>query len=239
MRKIIIAFAGLVLAAGACLLGHSQTAPDSAQSSKQLEAVLNRMDQTAAKFRSSQADFVWDQYEKVVDDHDNQKGTIYFRQQSKGIEMAANIIEPAKKYVLFTDSKAQVYEPKIDRVTVYNTGKNKSDFESLVVLGFGGRGHDLLKSFKVNYLGTEDAQGMKADKLDLVPKSDKLRNNLADHIVLWIDPARGISVQQQFFEISGNYRLAKYSNIQMNPRIPDDVFKLKTTGNTTVVSPQG
>src|SRR5256885_16576724 len=102
MRKITIAFAGLVLAAGACLLGHSQTALDSAQSSKQLDAVLNRMDQTAAKFRSSQADFVWDQYEKVVDDHDNQKGTIYFRQQSKGTEMAANIIEPAKKYVLFT-----------------------------------------------------------------------------------------------------------------------------------------
>ena len=58
-------------------------------------------------------------------------------------------------------------------------------------------------------------------------------------IVLWIDPGRGVSVQQQFFEpSSGNYRLAKYSSIKINQRIPDSVFKLKTTPNTKVVTPQ-
>jgi outer membrane lipoprotein-sorting protein len=75
-------------------------------------------------------------------------------------------------------------------------------------------------------------------KLDLVPKSDKLRNTFS-HIVLWIDPARGISVQQQFFEPSGDFRLAKYSDIQLNQKIPDQVFRLKTTSKTKVVSPQG
>jgi len=70
-----------------------------------------------------------------------------------------------------------------------------------------------------------------------VPKSVKVRNNF-DHILLWIDPALGVSVQQQLFS-SGDYRLAKYSDIQLHQKIPDSVFKLKTTGKTKFVSPQG
>ena len=57
--------------------------------------------------------------------------------------------------------------------------------------------------------------------------------------LLWIDPARGVSVQQQLVEPSGDYRLTKYSDIEVNQKIPDTVFKLKTTGRTKTVSPQG
>jgi outer membrane lipoprotein-sorting protein len=151
--------------------------------------------------------------------------------------MAADIMEPDKKYVLYTDGKVQIYQPKIDQVTAYNAGKNKAAVESFLVLGFGGGGHDMLKSFEVKYLGSEKVAGVDAAKLDLTPKSDKVRNTFA-HIVLWIDPARGVSVQQQLFEPSGDYRLAKYSDIQLNQKIPDQVFKLKTTGKTKTLSPQ-
>jgi outer membrane lipoprotein-sorting protein len=66
----------------------------------------------------------------------------------------------------------------------------------------------------------------------------RLRNNVA-RILLWIDPAKGVSVQQQVFEPGGDYRLAKYSQIQINQKLPDNVFKLKTTGKTRFISPQG
>jgi len=87
-------------------------------------------------------------------------------------------------------------------------------------------------------LATETVAGIAADKLELIPKSDRLRNNIA-RIWLWIDPARGISVQQQFFEPDGNYRLAKYSDIRINQPLPENAFKLKTTKRTKFVSPQG
>jgi outer membrane lipoprotein-sorting protein len=74
--------------------------------------------------------------------------------------------------------------------------------------------------------------------LDLVPKSQKVRNNVA-HIILWIDTGRGVSLQQQVFEPSGDYRLAKYSDIEINQKLPDNAFKLKTTGKTKTVSTQG
>jgi outer membrane lipoprotein-sorting protein len=209
-----------------------------APSNPELERVLSQMDKTAADFRTTEASFVWDQYQKVVDETDNQKGRVYFRRTGGETQMAADISEPDKKYVLFTDSKIQVYQPRIDQVTVYNAGKNRGEFESFLVLGFGGGGHEMLKTFDVKYLGNEKVDGIDAAKLDLTPKSQKIRNTF-QQIVLWIDPARGISVQQQFFEPSGDYRLARYSDIQLNQKISDTVFKLKTTGKTKVVSPQG
>jgi outer membrane lipoprotein-sorting protein len=206
-----------------------------------LDKVLTAMDRQAAAFRNAQANFVWDQYTRVVDDHDIQEGTIYFRRLQKNeVQMAADITQangkPIAKVVLFTDGKVKLYEAKIDRVTEYDAGKNKAAFESFLVLGFGGSGHDLLKSFEVKYDGTEKVQGVEAAKLDLTPKSPKVRG-MFNRIILWIDPARGISVQQQFFDPDGNYRLAKYSDIKLNEKINDDVFKLKTTSHTTYVRP--
>ena len=212
--------------------------PVRAQTNADLERVLGQMDNAAAKFRSTEAIFVWNQYAKVVDETDTQKGRIYFRRTGSDTQMAADVMEPDKKYVVYSEGKVQLYQPKIDQVTVYNTGKDKAAVESFLVLGFGGGGHDLLKSFDVKYVGTETVDGVETAKLDLTPKSEKLRNTFA-RILLWIDPARGISVQQQFFEPSGDYRLAKYSDIQLNQKIPDQAFKLKTTGKTKVVSPQG
>ena len=230
---------GVCLAAILSGLAMAQTTPPASggnDSAAGLDAVLTRMDQTAEKFRTTQAEFVWDQYAKVVNETDTQKGKLCFRRTKSGVEMAAQISDPIEKDVLFRDGKVRVYQPNIDQETVYNPGKNKADFESFLVLGFGGRGHDLQKSFDLRYLGAEQVQGVRADKLELVPKSQRARNTFAQ-ILLWIDPARGVSVQQQFLEPSGDYRLAKYSNIQINPRIPDDVFKLKTSGKTRVVSP--
>jgi outer membrane lipoprotein-sorting protein len=204
----------------------------------ELERVLGQMDSAAARFRSAEASFIWDHFQKVVEETDTQKGKIYFRRAGSQTEMLADISEPESKSVLFTDSKIRLYQPKIDQVTVYDTGKNREAFESFLVLGFGGGGHEMLKSFDVKYLGSEHLNGAETARLELVPKSAKVRNSV-DHIVLWIDPARGISAQQQFFEPSGDYRLTKYSDFKLNEKISDSVFKLKTTGKTKTVSPQG
>jgi outer membrane lipoprotein-sorting protein len=213
--------------------------PSPTGDAEELQRVLSRMDQTAANFRTTQAAFEWDQYQKVVDETDLQKGMVYFRRAGSEVQMAAEINDPTSpKTVLFTDSKVEIYQPKIDQVTRYNTGKDRAAFESFLVLGFGGSGKDMVKSFDVKYIGTEKVGGVDTAKLELVPKSPKVRNTF-DHIWLWIDPSRGVSVQQQLFEPSGDYRLAKYSDIQLNQKIPDSVFKLKTTGKTKVVTPQG
>ena len=212
--------------------------PQAQAASGNLETVLSSMDRAATSFKTAEANFVWDQFSKVVSDHDIQKGAIYYRRSGNEVEMAANIADPAKKYVLFTGGKVQVYQPEIEQVTEYSAGKNRAEFESFLVLGFGGRGHDLQKSFDVHYDGAENVEGVSAAKLTLTPKAVKVRN-MFQQILLWIDPARGVSVQQQLIEPSGDYRLAKYSNIKINQNIPNGAFKLKTTGKTKYLRPQG
>ena len=209
-----------------------------AQNDPNLQKVLNQMDAAAADFHSTQANFVWEQFFKVVNENDTQKGSVYYRRSGKEIQMMADITDPPKS-VLFSEGKLQVYEPKLKRVTVYEAGKNREAVESFLVLGFGGSGRDMLKSFDVKYICTEQAGGVNAAKLELIPKADRVRGIFAK-IWLWIDPAHGVSVQQQFFEPSGDYRLAKYSDLKINQKIPDSVFKLKTSGDTKVItSPKG
>lgn len=205
-----------------------------------LEGILDLMDETSSNFRTAQADFAWDQYTKVVDEHDMQKGRIYFHRGGKQMRMAADVKEhngqPDKRYILYAANSVKVYQPSIDQVTDYNVGKNKSEVESFLVIGFGGSGHDLLKSFTVKYDGVERLNGIETAKLELSPKSVEIRNNF-NRIVLWIDTTRGVAVQQQFFSPSGDYRIAKYFNIRMNEHVPETAFKLRTTAATKVITP--
>ena len=231
---------------GLCFGAGRQPNPDDAGS---LESILKKMDAVSANFRSAQAEFEWDNYQKVIDEVvDVQKGTIYYRRAGKEIEMIANVKtagmsasaqKPEPKFVLFSEGKVRMYEPKIDRVTVYDLGKEKADLESYVVLGFGGSGQDLQKAFDVTYQGTENVNGVNAAKLQLIPKSDRVKKSYNNRMILWIDPDKGVSVQQEFFTPQGDYRLCKYSSIKMNEKISDEVFKLKTTSKTQTVSPKG
>lgn len=197
------------------------------------------MDEAAANFHSVQADFVWDQYQRVVDEHDIQTGTVYYRRTGEKIEMMAEIKSPLQKFMLYKDGKLQVYQPGMEQVLVYPTGGNRSEIETYLVLGFGGSGEDLTKAFDVSYLGEETIGNIATGKLQLIPKSAKIRNDYFSKALLWIDLSRGISVQQEFMQGEGDYRLAKYSDIRVNTKIGNDVFRLKTTGKTQFVSPRG
>jgi outer membrane lipoprotein-sorting protein len=222
--------------------------PQAPAEASPLNTVLKKMDTAAAGFRTTQAEFEWDTYEKVIDEVDDiQKGTIYYRRFGKEIEMMADVriagsepskLKPEPKFVLFSKGKIRMYQPKPDQVTEFDLGSNRSELETYVVLGFGGSGQDLQKAFDVTYVAPETIDGVSTAKLQLIPKSAKVRNTYKQ-IFLWIDLERGISVQQQAFQPDGNYRLAKYSSIRVNEKIPDDVFKLKTTSKTQTISPRG
>ena len=233
MRQTFAIAGGFLLLTAVSLFSPAQS-----QDSDGLENVLKKMDAASAGFQTAQADFVWDQYQRVVDETDTQKGTVYYRRVGKEIEMVADIKQPDRKVVLYKDGKLQVYQPKIEQVIVYPAGGNRNELESFLVLGFGGSGQDLKKSFEVSYEGDENVDSVATAKLQLIPKSEKIRSNFSK-IFLWIDLTRGISIQQKFMQTQGDYRLAKYSAVRVNGKIGNDVFQLKTTGKTQFVSPRG
>ncbi len=236
-----------VMAGFDCSLFRSAV-PQKSGDSAALEAVLRKMDAVSASFHTAEADFEWDNYQKVIDDMvDVETGSIYYRRVKQNIEMMADVkksgpsaaeVKPDAKFILFSEGKVRMYTPKTEQEMVYDLGKNRAAVDSFLVLGFGGSGEDLQKQFDVTYAGDETVNGVKTAKLNLVPKSDKVRDKY-NRMILWIDPDKGVSVQQQFFTPQGDYRLCKYSAIRMNGKINDDVFRLKTTGKTQIVSPTG
>jgi outer membrane lipoprotein-sorting protein len=201
-----------------------------------LQHLLAQMNTAAKSFSTAQADFQWDSFQMVVQETDVQKGKMFLRRTSKGMDAALHITSPDPKQVVFKDCQLSFYQPKIDQVTKRNACENRADVESFMSLGFGASGDDLTKKYAVTMEGWETVQGVKTAKLDLVPKDEKVKSSLSK-VILWIDPARSLAVQQKFMEPSGDYRLAKYSTIKVNSKISDDEFKLKTTSKTKIVGP--
>jgi outer membrane lipoprotein-sorting protein len=204
--------------------------------SNERDAVLAKMNQSAAGFKSAQGDFEFETYQKIVQEKDSQKGRIYFRRNKSRVDAAFEIDGPAPKQVVYKDGKLRIYEKRINQVTERDVGKNKQDVEAFLSLGFGARGDDLLRDYDVKMAGWETVDGVKTAKLDLTPKNEKMRQTY-EKIVLWIDPERDVLLRQQFFEPSGDYRLAHYTNTKLNESISEDHFHLKTTGKPTIVKP--
>lgn len=203
-----------------------------------LEKVLQQMDAASQKFQNAQADFEWDQFQVVVQDKDVQKGTIAFLRKGQQTLMVAHIRDlngkPAPKDLLYRDGELKFYQPMIKQLTIFAAGANRSQYESFFTLGFGGSGSDLQKSWDVSYLGTEAINGIQTAKLDLKPKQDSVRKNVS-HVTIWVDPARAISLKQQFFEPSGDYRTTFFSNIRYNSKLSEGEFNLKTASGTQVI----
>lgn len=234
-RHACLALVFLVLGLVSSGFCRKQASSGSGQTASTLEAVLNQMDAAAAQFRSAEANFVWEQYQKVINETETQKGKMYFRRTNKGeTQMSAHFEQPDERIVIFTDGKLRVYQPKIDQVNEYDAGKNRAEFESFLVLGFGGRGHDLQQQFDVTFDGNETIDGVKTAKLELSPKSARVKG-MIDKFVIWVDAPRGVSLKQQAFEPSGDYRIAHYTDIKLNTKVPDDVFKLHVSGKTKTV----
>jgi outer membrane lipoprotein-sorting protein len=205
--------------------------------SPDLEKVLTQMDAASAKFQSAQADFAWDQLTAVVQDHDVQKGTIAFRRAGASTEMIAHVLtdegKPSPKDVLYKNGELDLYQPNIKQETVLSAGANRQQYEEFLTLGFGGSGKDLSAHWNVAYQGMEKIDGVDTAKLDLTSKHPG-PNDMFTHITIWVDPARAVSVKQQFFQSSGDTRTALYTNVRLNAA-PAGLFMLKLPGGTQVV----
>ena len=204
-------------------------AKDTAPKTGSLEQVLHSMDENAAKFRTAQADFAWTPYNAVINALDApDKGKIYFRKAGNDLQMAALFQPPDSRQIIFAHGKLQVYQPKTKILDVYDTSAHKDEVESFLVLGFGSSGEDLRKSFEIKYVGQEKIGDVQTGHLQLTPLSTKIKQSFP-RIDLWIDPQSGMSLRQQLFQTGGDYRLADYTHIRPNEKVPDSAFKLKTS----------
>ena len=212
-------------------------APVLAQSgqSAQLGKVLDQMNAASVKFRSAAASFNADMYTAVVQQHEEQGGTIAVRKVRSSAEMKLHVTseggQATSRELLYKDGALDYYEPNLKQETIFKAGKNRQTYESLLTIGFGGSGRELMADWQVTFEGMETMDGVKVAKLNLVSKSPTVRDNFS-HILMWIDPARSIAYKQEFFMSSGDTRTVTYSDIRYNAPLADSVFRIQVAPGT-------
>jgi len=200
------------------------------------EAVLAMMDKAAADFRSLTADLEHIKYTDVVKDTSTETGQIFVRRDQK---MRIEIAKPDPRVILRTGDSLFVYTPKIKRVEEYDLGKNRAMVDQYVLLGFGTKTQNMLKSYEVVLTGEEELDHRKTFVLELTPKSEDIRKQITK-IQMWIDQSSWLPLQQKFFETgSGDYFLFHYSKMMKNLKINDAKFKQDWPKDTNRIKPRG
>jgi outer membrane lipoprotein-sorting protein len=227
----IVALLGLCTLACVPFSGGGQTGERT-----KTDAVLAMMDKSAADFHSLTADIEHIKYTDVVKDTSTETGQIFVRKDQK---MRIEITKPDPRTVLRIGDGLFVYTPKIKRVEEYDLGKNRSMVDQYVLLGFGTKSQNMLKSYDVSLVGEEELDHRKTFLLELTPKSDEIRRQITK-IQMWIDQASWLPLQQKFFETgSGDYFLFHYTNMMKNLKISDSKFKPDWPKDATLVRPRG
>ena len=202
-----------------------------------LDTVLANMDRAAASFRSSRADISRLKYTAIVDDKSIESGVIYVRKDKGKMRLLIHFTDPYPYYLAVNGNKAEIYRPRIATVEEYDLAKSREMFEQAFLLGFGTTGQYLRENYKLRLEGEETAAGKPTVKLELIPKSEKMLRHIP-RLEIWISTETWQAVQQKLDQpATGDYRLFTYTNIAMNPRLPNKQFKLKIPKNTKRVFP--
>ena len=195
------------------------------QSGSQLKMTLEKLDEASAHFTSAQASFHKVFYTAILkQETDEQDGSIYFIREKAGATQVG---------LATTGKDARTVEVKNGTIRVYNPGTNcydsvsKPGIETYLTLGFGGSGKDLSKAWEINDLGSDTMDGVKVEKLELMPKDSSVKANVSK-ITLWIDLARGVSLKQILLSPSNDIQTATYHDIRVNPaKIDTKAYAIK------------
>ena len=199
------------------------------------DSVLAMMDKSAKDFHTLTADIEHIKYTDVVKDTSTETGKLLVRRDEK---MRIEFFKPDRRTILRTGDSLFVFTPKINRVEEYDLGKNRDMVDQYVLLGFGTKSENVRKSYEVNVIGETELDHKKTVQIELTPKSDQMRKQIAK-IQMWIDEASWLPIQQKFFESgSEDYLIFHYTNVMKNLKIGDNQFKQDWPKGVTRTKPR-
>ena len=211
-----------------------------AAADKSLDATLAKMDQAAAGFKGLSADMKKVHYTAVIKEEDTESGTILAkRPKPKDLRARVDIMQPDPKTAVFEGHKAQIYYPKTGEIQPVDLGKESSVVDQFLLLGFGSNSRELQNAYSIKEGGPEKVAGEETTRIELIPKDKDVLTHLRK-VELWISDIKGIALQEKFYEPGGDYTVLTFTNIQINPSIPDSAFNLpKASHRATPKKKQG
>jgi len=231
MQRSTIAIAGIV---GIAMSAAARPKPAGDQ-----EAVLDRVDRAGAAFRGMSAHLRRLSHTAVINEDNVDSGTILLkRAHRRDLRMLIDLTEPDPRTVAFQGHTLEIYYPKaatVQEIDVGN-GKDRALLEQFFLLGFGTSRAELQASYNLRLVGQDTLGGQKTEILELIPKSKEVLQHLTK-LEMWV-AENGYPIQQKFYLGGGDYQVATYSDMKINPDLPDSALKLKTPKNVKREYPQ-
>lgn len=195
------------------------------------------MDLNAAAFKAASGNLERISHVASVDVDHSASGMIYLK-RTKPQEMHAliNFVKPDAQQVALSGTVAQIYYPKIATVHEYEMGKRKALFDQFYLLGFGGTGKELSDAYEIKYVGSEEVGDAKASHLLLTPKSAEVMKSIRK-VDLWLSEATGYTSQLRLTVPAGDTTTLIYTNLKVNPNLPDSALKLKLPKGVRIEHP--
>jgi len=202
-----------------------------------LDAVLARMDQASAAFKGMSAHARRLSHTDVINEDNVDSGTMLLkRSHPRDMRMLVNLTQPDPKTVALQGRKLEVYYPKMQVVDEFDVGKSRELLDQFFLMGFGTSRADLLSAYTIRLVGPDTVDGQKTQRLELIPKSKEVRQHL-NKLELWISEG-GYPIQQKFYLPGGDYMLVTYSEMKINPDLPEAALKLQLPRNVKREYPQ-
>jgi outer membrane lipoprotein-sorting protein len=204
-----------------------------------LNEILARMDQASPQFKSYSATMNVQEYTALLDETEKSKGSMRLKRAKSGMTGVIEVSEPdsARMSVYLNGKTAERYFPKANTEEIWDVGKYAHSIDEVILIGFGTSGADLKKQYDVKLGGNEMIGGVKTSRLELVPKDAETRK-LATKIELWIPEGQANPVQEKISTPSKNYKIVNFSDVKINPALPDSDYTLKLPAGVKKIYPQ-
>src|SRR5215467_3224370 len=199
-----------------------------------LDQTLARLDRTSETFKGVKANLRQTQHLAVINEDNVNVGSLLLKRSKHDVRVMVNLTSPDEKTIVLSGNKVEMYLPKLKTVQEYNFGNQT--VEKFLGLGFGASGSELKADYAIKALGDDDASGEKAARLELIPKDKQVLHQFPK-IELWVPESKGYPVQEKLYETGGDYMLIVYSNVALNPSLPDSAFKLLLPKGVKRVTP--
>jgi outer membrane lipoprotein-sorting protein len=226
---VVLKYFALAFAASAPMLAQTPAAG--------LDDAFARTDKLAQQLKAVTADMNRDVFTSVINDHEKDTGTIKFkRDKAHDTRMLIQFTGADPKTVALDGASVSVYLPKSKVEQVYDVKKGL--VEQFLLLGFGATSTELKSAYDITFLGVENIGSDSTWHLQLIPKSPDVLKSLKK-AELWLSQTTGLPAQQKLvLSSSGDYYLVTYSNMKLNPTLPDNDLKLNPPKGVTVEHPR-
>ena len=236
--RLKLTFALLIFAAvlAAPLRSGAAPLPRKGKLAPDISEILSRMDDAGKRLRTLTANVEYTKVTVLVNDKSTEQGRLFLRKgnKGKGEEIRLEMQQPESKVVLIKKNKAEIYLPKINQIQEYNLEQKSELVEEFRRLSFGAETGDLTKSYSVKYLKEEDLGGETTAVLELVPRKQSMAAQLTK-IQMWVSEDSWMPAQEQFFELGGDYMIARYTSIKVNLKFPASTFEIPPSAGAKIV----